>query len=130
MSLKGGKMQSHNKYNKQRGVTLGGLFIGLILFIFLALLGMKLIPAYMEYGTAKNAIQAIAREKNSATPAEIRRAFDARAAIDDITAVKAADLEITKEGGEVVIVFGYRKEVPLFMNVGVYMDFAATSKGQ
>ena len=117
-------------HNKQRGISLGGLFIGLIVFIFLALLGMKLIPAYMEFGTAKNAIQAIAREKNSATPAEIRRAFDSRAAIDDITAVKAADLEITKEGGEVVISFGYRKEVPLFMNVGVYMDFAATSKGQ
>jgi hypothetical protein len=30
----------------------------------------------------------------------------------------------------VVISFGYRKEVPLFMNVGVYMDFAATSRRQ
>jgi hypothetical protein len=116
--------------SKQRGVTLGGLFIGLSLLIVVALLAMKLIPAYIEYGTAKNAIEAIARERNSATPAEIRRAFDARAAIDDISAVKAADLEITKEAGEVVISFGYRKEVPLFMNVGVYMDFAATSRRQ
>jgi hypothetical protein len=116
--------------NRQRGVGLGGLFIGLVILIFVALLAMKLIPAYMEFGTAKNAIQAIARERSSATPTEIRRAFDSRAAIDDITAVKAADLEITKEAGEVVISFGYRKEVPLFMNVGVYMDFAATSRRQ
>jgi hypothetical protein len=96
----------------------------------LALLGMKLIPAYMEYGTAKNAIQGIARDKGNASPQEIRRAFDSRAAIDDITAVKASDLEITKDGGEVVIRFAYRKEVPLFANVGVYMDFAASTKGQ
>jgi hypothetical protein len=116
--------------NKQRGVSLGGLFLGLFILIFVALLAMKLIPAYMEYGTAKNAIQGIARERGNATPAEIRRAFDARAAIDDITAVKATDLEITKEGGEVVIGFAYRKEVPLFANVGVYFDFAASSRGR
>ena len=27
-----------------------------------------------------------------------------------------------------VIAFAYRKEVPLFNNVGVYIDYAATSK--
>jgi hypothetical protein len=84
----------------------------------------------MEFGTAKNAIQAISRERANATPLEIRRAFDSRAAIDDITAVKASDLDITKDAGEVVISFAYRKEVPLFSNVGIYMDFAANSRGQ
>ena len=117
-------------HNKQRGVTLGGLFIGLFVLIVVALLLMKTIPAYMEYGTAKNAITAIARERQGQSPPEIRRAFDARAAIDDITAVKAADLEITKDGSETVIAFAYRKEVRLFANVGVYFDFAANSKGQ
>ena len=29
-----------------------------------------------------------------------------------------------------VIAFAYRKEVPLFANLGVYIDFAANSKGQ
>jgi hypothetical protein len=62
------------------------------------------------------------------TPQEIRRAFDSRATIDDITAIKAADLDITKEGNEIVISFAYRKEVPLFANLGVYMDFAASSR--
>jgi hypothetical protein len=87
----------------------------------------KLIPAYMEYGTAKSAIEAIAREREAGTPMEVRRAFDSRAAIDDITVVKAADLDITKQGNEMVIGFAYRKEVPLFANVGVYMDFAAST---
>ena len=123
-------MRMHSMQHRQRGVSLGGLFVGLFVVILLALLGMKLIPAYMEYGTAKNAIQAIARERPSATPQEVRRAFDSRSAIDDITAVKASDLDVTKDGGQVVISFAYRKEVPLFMNVGVYMDFAANTGGQ
>ena len=29
-----------------------------------------------------------------------------------------------------VIAFAYRKEVPLFANLGVYIDFAASSKDQ
>jgi hypothetical protein len=106
-----------------------GLFITLFVIIFLALLAMKLIPAYIEYATAKKAIDAIARERQATTPQEVRRAFDARAAVDDISAIKAADLEISKQGNEMVIGFAYRKEVPLFANVGVYIDFAADSRG-
>lgn len=116
--------------NAQRGLSLGGLVVVLFILVMLALLGMKLIPAYMEFGTAKNAIQAIARERPDGSPADIRRAFGARAAIDDISAVKPEDLEVLREGGQVVISFAYRKEVPLFRNVGVYMDFAADSRGQ
>ena len=123
-------MKMRKMQNLQHGVSLGGLLVGLFVLAILALLGMRLIPAYIEYGTAQNAIQAIARERTGASPVEIRRAFDSRAAIDDISAVKSSDLDITKEGGEVVISFAYRKEVPLFMNVGVYIDFAASSKGQ
>lgn len=116
--------------DRQRGLSLGGLFVGLFIIIILALLGMRLIPPYMEYATAKNAIQAISRDRVGASPQEIRRAFDSRATVDDITAIKGADLDITKEGGELVISFAYRKEVPLFSNVGVYMDFAASSGNQ
>ena len=121
-------MNTQNLQNLQRGITLSGLFVILFLVIVAALLGMKLIPPYMEYATAKNAIQQISRDRVGATPQEIRRAFDSRATVDDITAVKAADLDITKEGNEIVISFAYRKEVPLFSNVGVYMDFAASSR--
>jgi Tfp pilus assembly protein PilE len=117
-------------HNKQRGITLGGLVMVLFVVIIVALVGLKVVPAYMEYGTAKNAIQAIARERNASTPAEVRRAFESRAAIDDINSVKPSDLDITKEGGEMVISFAYRKEVPLFANVGVYVDFAASSRGR
>ena len=87
----------------QSGVTLMGLFIALFVIIIAALLAMKLIPAYMEYATAKNAIDAIARERNAQNAAEVRRAFDARAAIDNITAVKASDLEISKDGAGIAI---------------------------
>jgi hypothetical protein len=113
--------------NTQYGISLLGLIFWLVLLIVGALLGMKLAPAYIEYGTAKSAIEAIARDRNAATPAEVRRAFESRAAIDNINVIKASDLDVTKQGNEMVIGFSYRKEVPLVANVGVYMDFAAST---
>jgi hypothetical protein len=116
--------------NKQNGVSLGGLLVVLFVVVIVAIFGLKLAPSYMEYFRAKAAVEAIGRDRQSASVAEIRKAFDARATIDDISTIKGSDLDVTKEGAEVVVSFGYRKEVPMFSNVGLYIDFAASSKGQ
>jgi hypothetical protein len=113
---------------RQRGISIMGLIAALFILVILALFGMKLIPSFMEYRTARNAIEAISREKQGASVADIRKAFEARATIDDINSVKPQDLEITKQGAEVIISFGYRKEVPLFGGVGLYIDYSATSR--
>jgi hypothetical protein len=112
----------------QEGVSLGGLVIILFIVVVVGIMSLKLIPAYIEYAKAKAAIEAIAADRTRTTSiGEVRKSFDARATIDDISIPKASDLEITKEGGNVVISFAYRKEIPLFANVGLYVDFAASS---
>ncbi len=117
-------------HRRQAGVSLMGLIIGLIILAALALFAMKLIPSFMEFRSAKNAIQAVAREKQGASLVDIRRAFDNRATIDSIESVKGTDLDISKQGNEVTISFAYRKEVPLFTGVGLYIDYAARTGGQ
>ena len=114
---------------KQSGVSLLGLIAGLVILILLAVLGMKLLPSFLEYRSAKTAIEGIA-SKPGQSVADMRRAFDARAQIDDVQSVKSSDLEITKDGNAIVISFNYRKEVPLFGNVGMYIDYAARTGGQ
>jgi len=114
--------------NRQTGVSLGGLMVGSVIVIILALMGMKMFPVYLNFTSAKKAIVAIAAERATSSVTDIRKAFDNRAAIDDIRHVAGADLEITKEGGEVLIAFAYRSETPLFGNMGIYIDFAAQSK--
>jgi len=121
--------QSKRRRTKQRGISLLGLILILFVLVVVGIFSLKLIPSYMEYFKAKAAIEAIASDRSrTASPTEVRKAFDARATIDDIETVKASDLEITKDGNDVVINFQYRKEVPLFANVGLYVDFAASSK--
>ena len=116
---------------QSRGLTLIGLIMVLFILVVLALFGMKVLPAYIEYGTAKKAIEAIARDRTGAsTPQDARRLFDNRALIDNITVLKGSDLDITKDSSGLVIGFAYRKEMPLVANVGLYIDFAANSAGQ
>ena len=114
--------------NRQLGVSLMGLIVGAVILIFVLLLGMKTLPPYLEFFTAKKLIIQVANEQRGGTILDIRKAWQLKTAIEDVPSVSDKDLEITKEGGEVVISFAYRKEVPLFANVGVYMDFAASSK--
>ena len=114
----------------QRGLSLLGLIFGGFVLVFAALLLMKVTPPYIEYFAIKKAVTGIANETRGrgASVADIRRRFDNRSAVDDINSVKATDLEITKEGNDYVISASYRREVPLFGNVGIYIDFSATSK--
>jgi hypothetical protein len=113
---------------KQQGLSLLGLIAVLFVVIVVVLFAMKIIPSFLEFRTAKTAIELIAPAAQS--PADARRAFENRAAIDDINTIQAKDLEITREGNQLVIAFAYRKEVPLFGPVGIYIDYAANSKGQ
>ena len=114
--------------NRQLGVSLIGLIVGAVVLIFVLLLGMKAFPPYLEYFTAKKLITAIANEQRGGSVGDIRKAWQLKTAVEDVPSVNDKDLEITKDGGEVVISFAYRKEVPLFANVGLYFDFAASSK--
>jgi len=111
----------------QQGATLLGMLVVGIIIVFIAIGGLKIAPPYIEYFTVKKAIVAIAQSNPRATVGEIRYAFQLRSAIDNIEVIGAKDLEVTKEGDEVVVSFAYSKRVPLFANVNVVIDFAASS---
>ncbi len=114
--------------NKQEGVSFLLVFLICVVLALAAIGAMKIGPAYSEFSTAKNAIVAIAAsEGRTGSVNEIRKAFDRRANIDNITAVTAGDLQISKDGGEVVISFDYTKKIPLFSNVSVVIDFTAST---
>ena len=112
---------------QQAGVSILGLIFILFIIVILALFAMKIIPSFLEFRTAKTAIELVARQVQN--PAEVRRAFEARAAIDNIESIRPQDLEVRREGNQIVIAFAYRKEVSLFGPVGLYIDYAADSKG-
>ncbi|SDX91875.1 protein of unknown function [Nitrosomonas sp. Nm33] len=119
----------HMMRRKQQGISLSGLLIWSAVIVMSALLGMKLIPSYIEYAAIKRALVAIASDPSlqDTHPGEIRQLFSKRAVIDQITAVNSRDIQISKVGGQTVLSVSYPVKIPLFANISLYIDFTAAS---
>lgn len=117
---------------KQKGVSLSGLLVWAIILILGAVGGMKVVPAVIEYFAIVKNVKAMTADGqlNNASVVDIRNAFDRRASVAYITAVTGADLDISKEGNDVVIEFSYAKKIPLGGPVSLYIDFAGSSSGK
>lgn len=115
--------------NRQLGVTLSGMMVVSVVVAVLALLGLKVVPEYMEHRQIVSAVRKVAAAADAtAGVTKIREAFDRQANVDYISAITAAELDITKEGGTVVISFSYEKRIPLFANVSLLLEFEGSSK--
>jgi hypothetical protein len=114
---------------KQAGVSLSGLLGAAVVVAFLALLGMKVMPEVIEYFQIVKAVKSIKNDPNAqSSVAEVRRAFDRHATVDNISAISSQDLDITKEGGAVVVSFAYERRVHLFGNVSLLLEFQGSSR--
>lgn len=119
----------HGTLQKQKGVTLSGLLMWSVILIMIAVLGMKLTPAYLEYAAIQKSFAAIVNDSTlkNATPREIRLSFNKRANINDIDVISGRDIRISKEKGRMVLKADYSVTIPLFANVSMLIDFKATS---
>ena len=116
--------------DKQRGVALSGLLIWGVIIAIMALLGIKVAPEVIDYYKIKKGVTATAANANGKTVAEIRAMYGRYAEVDHTQTVSPADLDISKEGGEVVITFAYEKRIPLFATVSLVIEFEGSSSGQ
>jgi hypothetical protein len=113
----------------QRGLSISGFIFGATVLVMVSMVGLKLVPAYMQDGTIKNIFVAIAGdpEMQKAKPSEIRMSFSKRISIDNVTAIKAEDVDVTSNGGRLVLSASYAVKVPLVGNVSLYLEFNPTS---
>jgi hypothetical protein len=114
---------------KQQGVTVVGMVLIAGAIVFVAIMALKLVPAYIEYASIQNHLRELARapDTRSASPAEIMAAFNRRAQIDDITAINGRDLDITREGGDVILSAYYEKRVKMVGNISACIEFEPSS---
>jgi hypothetical protein len=111
----------------QRGVSLSGLLVWGVVIAAVALLGIRVAPDVIDYYKIKKIVASTAANSSGKTVPEIRNIFGKYADVDHIETITAADLDISKEGNEVVIAFGYEKRIPLFLNVSLLIEFQGSS---
>ncbi len=114
---------------RQRGLTMFGFLFVAVMLIFVAMLAMKLVPAYIEFYSVKGIIASMGNATDIRTKSnrDIRNDFDARANSSYVTVVKQDDLAITRQGGVPVISVDYEYRTKLIGNVSLVVDFSASS---
>ena len=123
-------MTIHALPYKQTGLSLSSLLWWSVILVFVAILGLKVAPFYLEYYSVKKNLTVIAKEAatQGADLNQIRTSFVKRAQIDNITSVTSKDIRITKESGRVFLNVDYSVKIPLIANVSLYIDFQLQSE--
>ena len=115
--------------NQQRGLTMiGFLFVAFVL-VMVAMLGMKLVPAYIEFFSVKKILATMGQDSDlkSKSNAEIRNDFIKRANVGYVTVVKPEDLSIDRSGGTLIVSVEYEFRSKLVGNISLVVDFSASS---
>jgi len=114
---------------QQRGLTMIGFLFVAVMLVFVAMLAMKLVPAYIEYFSVKKVLSSMGQESDikSKSNAEIRTDFANRASVAYVTVVKPEDLSVDRRGGTPVISANYTFRTKLFGNISLVADFSASS---
>lgn len=116
--------------NRQRGVAISGLMFWGVIIAVVAMLGIKVAPEFIDYWKIQKSVKSVAAASSGLTVPEIRKAYGKFQEVENIQTVQPADLDISKDGNEIVIAFSYEKRIPLFANVSLLIDFRGSSSGR
>ncbi|MFA7241209.1 MAG: DUF4845 domain-containing protein [Sulfuricellaceae bacterium] len=115
---------------KQRGVSLSGTVVVMVILALIALVAAKLSPAYIDYFAIKKVLLAMETggELKNLGAKELRASYSKRSSIDNIKSITAEDLQITKAAdGTAVISAEYSVKTPLVANISLIIDFTVST---
>src|SRR5512135_2471355 len=115
--------------SRQRGLSMIGFLFVAVVLVMIAMLAMKLVPAYIEYFSVKEILATMGHESDlkSKSNAEIRDDCARRADTGYVTVVKPQDIAINRHGPVPVISTDYTYRTKLVGNVSLVVDFSASS---
>lgn len=117
---------------QQQGLTISGFLMGAIVVVLLLVVGMKMVPAYIQDGEILDVFKAVAHdpEMRNASIRDIQIAYAKQASVNDITAIKLDDVQIDKDENGLTLSASYQVKLPLVANVSLLLDFHPSSSSR
>ena len=109
----------------QRGLTLIGFVIVLIIVAFFGLIGMKLFPVYSEWYAVRSSLSALQQEPGiaSRSPDQLREIINKKWFVSYVkTPTTAKNVKIQRRGGDYIVQVAYERRGNLLYN----LDYVAT----
>jgi len=111
--------------SRQRGISFFTLIFILAVLGGVGAVVLQTLPSFLEY---QSVLKAVNKARDGGTVAEVRNIFDRAAQVDNITSITGKDLEVTKNGDQVVVSFNYQKEFHMFGPAWLLMKYAGQSR--
>ncbi len=112
--------------HRQRGMTMLGILVVVVVVGGWVYAGIRLLPKYLEYMRIASTLEKVRDEYDSnpgSTEFMLRKAVERHFDIEMVEVITAADIEIRKEGGEFTMRAYYDDTVPLAGNVSFLIEF-------
>ncbi|MFO7641651.1 MAG: DUF4845 domain-containing protein [Candidatus Competibacteraceae bacterium] len=117
------RLMESGRGGRQRGITVIGMLLLIIVLAFAALVAMKVIPMYTQYYTVKSTIESIRKEPQvtQMSVTDIHNAIQKRFDIGYVDNVTARNLKIRQDRGGRVLDLVYEDERELFYGLHVVL---------
>ncbi len=105
-----------------------GFLLTAIVAVAVVMIGFRMLPPYIEYFTVKKIMaKTLDDSKQGFSLYQFRRDFDLKASADYIDSVQGSDIQVTKEGNNLVATASWTRTLHLVGNVSLLLEFEATA---
>ena len=119
-------MEQRRGMQRQRGMSIIGFLFVAAVVVVVALVGFRMLPAYIEWYTIQKALDAaVADAGNDPSLNNIRKAMERKLSADYADAVSAKDVNVVKNGNTITAQVSWQKVLPMVGNVSILIDFDA-----
>jgi Domain of unknown function (DUF4845) len=113
---------------RQSGLTMTGFIFTSIVVVTVVMIGFRVMPSYIEYFTVQKILaKTLEDSKQGFSLYQFRRAFDLKAGADYVDSVQGSDVEVAKDGNNLVATAAWTRTLHLVGNVSLLLEFEATA---
>lgn len=118
-------MKTISSMHRMRGLSMPGWMIAIVVAAMIGTAALKIIPAFLDFNTIKGLIENVLSDPKVGlqSPEEIRIDLSKRFQINRVDVIQATDLDISKQGSEVVIKVDYEVRENYFANIDFVISF-------
>ena len=125
VALAGNELVRSSIRANQRGVSVVAVLFLLIGLAFLFVIGVKLVPVYIEHGQMRSVIETLQKEpkQNIDTPQKAKQLILRRLSINHLRTVQETNINARPQGSAMHIRIEYDVRVPMFGNIDAVVSF-------
>lgn len=114
---------------RQQGLTIVGFLLVAAVVVFFAMVGFRVIPAYVEYMSVKRALEDTMRGGGADpnNPGPFRAELARRLQTSYVEEVKASDATLVRRGSQIAAEMAWERRLHMFGNAYILLEFEVSA---